>query len=308
MCCDFLLFEFGSTSLKFYYRLSPYDRVEEYKIPWLVSHEVFQTGRISRETTIKAICALRALLSTYGRGRDPEKIVAFATGVFREAQNALEFTHQIWSRAGIKLAILSEDQEAALLKSLCLSKIRSFPVFAFDLGGGSLQWVLLESREDSARGSIGLGSIRLLKMASDAFDNFIPALGCEIAGKYLANLPRVGLAQVVGTGGTVKALSLVAGKRVVRRDELEALVEKVRRFGPPEQLRPHRQSIFLPGLVLLQQLLREIGAGEICHCDLSIGKALLQKVLAFHDQGDGQPHPSQILKHMRYSAVLPVGE
>jgi exopolyphosphatase/pppGpp-phosphohydrolase len=308
MSCNFVLFEFGSTSLKCYYRFSELERVETHKLPWTISHDVYRTGRISAESTLKAVCAAQALLSCFGDCCEREKIVAFGTGVFREAENVLEFIHQIWQRTGLKLVILTEDQEAALLKSLCLSVFPNPPAFAFDLGGGSLQWVHIRSREASERGSIPIGAIRLLRLASDALDHFIPAIAGEIAGKFLLEVPETRLVQIAGTGGTVRSLARVTGKLSIRGEEIDALIRQTICLGPPEKLKAHRRPLFLPGLILLKRFLEETGAREVRYHELSIGKALLKKVLALYEESGEPLYPSQILKRVRYSAIIPATE
>src|SRR5919109_2981557 len=50
MCEVFVLFELGSTSLKFYFRRSEQDKIHKATFPWDIGHEVYETGRISRES------------------------------------------------------------------------------------------------------------------------------------------------------------------------------------------------------------------------------------------------------------------
>ncbi len=301
---NLMLFEFGSTSLKFFFRLSEEGEIQKVKAPWNIGHEVFQTGSISQESTEHAICTIQSLLASFDNECDPQRVIAFATGVFREAKNILYFVYRMRIQTGLSVRVISGDQEAALLKSVYFQEHRHAPAFVFDLGGGTLQWVYAQSEESSQRGSLPIGAIRLATLCTSSAGKFNPDLAYHMAGKYFFGLPHVSVDRLVGTGGTIKTIGAMLGKEAMNRDELEALEKRIRSDGPPPELKAHRQSIFLPGLVIARRLMAELRSRELVYEDLSVGKALLEKIIPFYSKTDGVPHPSEIFNQVHYSDVL----
>jgi exopolyphosphatase/guanosine-5'-triphosphate,3'-diphosphate pyrophosphatase len=302
----FFLFEFGSNSLKFHFRTDEDGEIRKYKVPWRIGYEIFRTGSISKESMDLAIHDVQEILVSFGKGCDPGKVIAFATGAFREARNILEFVSRIRVQTGLKVRVITGDQEAALLKSLYLEEHPDLPEesFVFDLGSGSFQWVHIDGRFRSERGSLPIGAIRLLESAVDGEGNFSPDRAYHLAARYLAALPRIEVRKVTGTGGTVRALCNFLGRRRVSRGALEGLILRIRRDGPPSSLKPHRAPLFLPGLVMVGRLLEDLHAEEICHEDLSVGKALLEKVLPFYGSSIA-PRPTEVWGRIWFSEVLP---
>ena len=289
MDCNFCLFEFGSISLKFYYRLNAGELIQlrgapikKFKVPWRVGPEVARYGYFLQSSIDQAVKALETILGAFQQQPDPRKIVAFATGVFRDAENNVEFTQTIWDKIGLSVYILSEEQEAALLQSAYMGgKQPTAPVFVFDLGGGSCQWVNVQADGDTQRGSLPIGVFRFHDFFDGGLRHVDLPLTKRVIDRAFVNLPSVMATRLIGTGGTVKALSRVLRRNVLTRRTLEKLEEQVWINGPPASLKPHRRPLFLPGLVLVEHLMDRIGASELHYRDLSIGKGLLLKVLPY---------------------------
>jgi exopolyphosphatase/pppGpp-phosphohydrolase len=216
----------------------------------------------------------------------------------------MDFLYRVWTRTGLGVRVISGDQEAALLKSVYLGRNPPDRAFAFDLGSGSLQWVHLASPGSCERGSLPIGVVRLLRSASDDQGNFLPDYARYLAGKHFSGIRVVRPEEVVGTGGTVRAICRVLGAGSFSREAIEELIERCRHGGAPEGLKPHRLPLFLPGLVLVQSLLAELGAGGVRYENLSVGEALLEKVLPFYCLPT-PPHPSKVWKQIRLSESLP---
>jgi len=305
MSAAFFLFEFGSTSLKFHFKERHGGEIRSIKVPWDVAQEVYHTGSILSSTIERAASDIRSLLVRHSGGLDPSSAVAFATGVFREADNILEFVFQIWRETGLKVRVITGDQEAALLKAVFLRKNPPDRAFAFDLGSGSLQWVHAVPKERARRGSIPFGVVTLLRAATDERGDFDTVRADSLASKHLAKLEVVWPQVVLGTGGTVRAIARTLSAPTFDREELEGLIARVGAEGPPQELKPHRRPLFLPGMVLVHRLMREIGAQTIRYENLSVGQALLEKVLPFFCN-PASPHPTLVWERIRFSEILPV--
>lgn len=205
----------------------------------------------------------------------------------------------------MRVRVLTGDQEAALLKAAFLELLPARPAFAFDLGGGSLQWVLLGEGRRSERGSLALGAIRIQKMLGESAFSRFPDLAAEVVDRYFCGMPEVRVGRLCGTGGAVKAITSLVRRPVCNVDQLDALDREVRRDGPPAALKAHRRPIFLPGLTVVRRLLAETGASELQYLDLSVGRALLRKVLPYYENSRaGAPSASSIVRSLGYSSVL----
>ncbi len=272
---DTFLFELGSTSLKLHFRLEGEARIRRVKMPWKIGHEVFQTGCISGESTAEAVSTIQMLLSWMGVS-DGFGITGVATSAFRLAANTGDFLSRVKRQTGLAVRLISACEEASLLSRWARTNLGITPGFAFDLGGGSLQWVAALGRENNECGSIPLGAIQLFKTAVDASGSFLPCQAERLARQHLALLPIVRVERVTGTGGTVSALARVLERPIMRRADIERLEESVREAGPPDELMPHRRPIFLPGLILVLGLMKVLGAVELRHASLSVGEVLLE--------------------------------
>jgi len=299
----FFIFELGSTSLKFHFWSARVGRAQKLKLPWQVGYEVCRTGTISHRSMDRAVTVVANLLRQFGEDQDPQKTLAFGTGVFRDARNLRDFILKVWIQTGVKVWVISGDQEAALLQSLYLGRCPSPRSLAFDLGSGSLQWVHAGYPGKNGRGSIQLGVIRLLQSASDVEGNFSTKYAAYLADKHLAALPRDKPDELVGSGGTMKAIHKALGGGTLRREDLVRLRERVEKEGPPPGLKPHRLPLFLPGVTLVERILKDQGDPVLRYEELSVGEAMLAKVLPFFVAGKGA-RPTMVMKRIRFSEIV----
>lgn len=112
---------------------------------------------------IKAISELKAIADSY----HVKKLVAVATAAFRYAKNANSFIDEIQQRTGVKVKVISQDEEGylAFRSALATSPISSDDVVVWDIGGGSLQ-LTYQNGEDNY--IVNKGTV-----ASAAFKNVI---------------------------------------------------------------------------------------------------------------------------------------
>lgn len=167
-------------------------------------------ARIGPQGAARTLDALREfarLISECRVGR----VHAVATGLIREAVERESFLARLRQETGIRVAIISGEQEAALSGKGALSVlgIRG-DALIFDLGGGTTEF-FRRMRGETKAVSVGLGAAVLtrryirsdppageeLDAVSRAVSERLSAIGPDIRGPSL----------VVGTGGTVAALA-----------------------------------------------------------------------------------------------------
>lgn len=94
---------------------------------------------------IRAIKTLTEFADSY----HVEKIVAVATAAFREAANAQQFAHEIECTTGVKVRIISQEEEGVLAfrGALALTAVAPQQAVVWDIGGGSMQFTTLASED-----------------------------------------------------------------------------------------------------------------------------------------------------------------
>jgi exopolyphosphatase/guanosine-5'-triphosphate,3'-diphosphate pyrophosphatase len=155
--------------------------------------------------------------------------VILATSAVRDAENGSELTERVRELTGLKMRLISGEEEAVLGFRGAVSAIgpsRGGPVLVVDLGGGSAQLIVgLASSGPIMQVSLPLGSNR----TTERFVENDPAKKKELRaldGHVKGMMPGWGLSQrvsVVAVGGSARAMLKIT------RDSLT--VERLRRLA-----------------------------------------------------------------------------
>lgn len=125
-----------------------------------------QTGAMDEEAMGMAVVALRrfaGLIALMG----VTQILAVATAAVRDASNGPAFLKRVEADCGLRLQVLSGEEEATLSAYGVLAGIPGADGLMGDLGGGSLELVSLNGGEVGAGATLPLGTLRL-----DGFGSF----------------------------------------------------------------------------------------------------------------------------------------
>lgn len=163
------------------------------------------------QRAMKTLGNFKAVIEKLGA----QKVLAFGTSAVRNASNGRQFVEEIRRLTGIETRIINGDEEASLIyegvrHAIELGEETSLIV---DIGGGSVEFILANSKKIFWKGSFEVGGQRLL----ERFHRHDPILPSEIdelmtyINKELASLfeqlsihePRV----LVGVSGTFDTLS-----------------------------------------------------------------------------------------------------
>jgi exopolyphosphatase/guanosine-5'-triphosphate,3'-diphosphate pyrophosphatase len=269
-----------------------------------------QGGLDGRALTAEAMHAALQVLSKFRRLAESHQVddmIAVATSATREAENGGEFLRVVTQQTGIRPRVISGTEEARLIHQAAVYGA-SFPgdtAVVIDIGGGSVEVTRgVGSAMDLGR-SFKLGVIRLSErfIKSDPLERRderkLVRYIDEEAGRYLDQVVRAGFDRVIGTSGTILSLGAVAiaadgrapattlrnrripAKQVRRlRKELTALDLEQRLRVPG--LEPRRADLAVAGVVLLDVLLRRLGAPDITLSDLSLREGLVLDYIARH--------------------------
>ena len=263
----------------------------------------------------------RLVADTFGA-----EVHAVATSAVREAENRQDFLEAAQSVAGVGVDVISGVEEARLIH---LGVLQSVPVFdqqvlVIDIGGGSTEFVVGLGGDVLAARSLKVGAIRL----TDRFFRKEPVKKKAIdeARKFLRSyLPPVahmvteagGFEVAVGSSGTILNIAEMVrarpgaepprqvGMATFTADELAKVVEDLvsrrrvaDRLDVPG-LDPRRADIILGGVLVLEQVFRQLGIKELVISDFALREGVLLDV-ARRRQSGTLGH----LRDLRYESVL----
>ena len=279
----FALLELGSNSLKFYLVNLGADEkhtVETHKMRWRISHQFFNRGFLDKETIAEVVKEIEEV-RLHAKGLDLGGTIAVATGVFREIDNVNELVDAVKDRTGVRIRVISGEDEAMLMaRGFALQGFHE-PVILCDLGGATTEWVWLKDGKRGQWGSMPLGAIRneyKFGAYKDAPTDYLQRSSayCDSVLKFLPfNTP----VKVLVTGGSAKALACHYKRDVVGLDDLRRFTVEVLEGGAPSDVKPSRAPILLPGLVILWRVLVRCQAKEIQYVNNAVRHGMAVRLI-----------------------------
>ncbi|HZN56571.1 MAG TPA: hypothetical protein VFD71_00750 [Planctomycetota bacterium] len=274
--------EFGSTSIKFYLVGTSGEtagQVEhEQKIPWDLGYDVFQHSRISPSTVARCVQSLRGLQREFPT-ISFETITAVGTSALREAQNAAVFQRVLWDELRLKIHTIEGGIEAFLLETGFRDSVESYPTALFDLGGGSLELVEYLSPYSTKKTSLPVGAVRLhcsLRHTRDLLSYIREGRAIVEATlrEHLAG-DTPGYKELIGTGGTVRAIVEILGTDTFDGADLRDILQQEVHGPVWHQLPPHRRKALLPGIISIETLFNTLGLERIVYKTASVKRGLM---------------------------------
>jgi len=248
------------------------------------------------------VARVRNCLTEYRREAEQlgtERTLLVATSAVRDAENGEAFLGEIEWSYGFSTRLLTGDEEAALM----LRGVGTIEpgTLVLDIGGGSTELVMLDSRT-----SIDVGSVRL----TERFLRSDPPTDDELeacAEHVRAQLRRLEAKDAVGVAGTITTLAAldlgldeydrerVHGHRLSREglerqlQRLAALPIAERREVPAVE--PERAPVIVAGAVIAREVLAAYGvdAMTVSEHDILDGIALAAAELPEPVEGDAPP-------------------
>jgi len=276
-------------------RIQVVDRVKEMV---RLGRHAFLSGRLTPESMDLAVRAV----DTFRRiavARKVERLRAVATSAVREARNGPAFVRRLKRETGVSVRVISGPEEARLIFRAARHALGldGGPHLLVDVGGGSVELVLVRDSRALWMRSLPLGAARLAErfLTSDP-----PTMGqvrrlekhlVRELGDLLAEARRAGVARAVGTSGTVN--TLVAMARAARGEDVGRLHGA--RASGAEVAHLRRQLVGsaaaeraeLPGIdtkrvdlmpaaaVLLDVILKRAGVPELVACTWALREGVL---------------------------------
>jgi exopolyphosphatase / guanosine-5'-triphosphate,3'-diphosphate pyrophosphatase len=274
--------------------------------------------KLTQEAMNSALQAL-SKFERLAKSHEVDQILAAATSATREAENGGEFLKAIERTTGIRPRIITGTEEARLIHLAAVYGVDTPKVaVVIDVGGGSVE-ITLGTREDVRFAhSFKIGAIRLTErfVTTDPLSGrderkLVQYISAQV-DRYIAQVVATGYDQVIGTSGTILSLGTVAtalerGSVPSETRNLRVDAKSIRRLRKAvteldlakrlklEGLDPRRADLVVAGAVLVDTLLKKLGAKEITLCDLALREGL---VLDYIEQ-----HRTEIARVDRYPDV-----
>lgn len=290
-------------------------------------------GLDGRQLTPAAMTAALQTLAKFRRLAESNKadeIIAAATSATREAENGGDFMAEVDRRTGIKIRIISGTEEARLIHQAAVYGVNvgNSPAVVIDIGGGSVEVTLGTAAHLSLGRSFKVGVIRL----TERFVRTDPLSGHDerrlvkhinkLTGAYLDDVASHGFGRVIGTSGTILSLGALAASRTgsgrieelrnlrvnakalhrLRKQLVEADLEE--RLAIPG-MDSRRADLSVAGSILLDTLLRRLGADELTLCDLALREGL---ILDFIKRNSSRIRKIERYPDVRRRSVVELGE
>jgi exopolyphosphatase/guanosine-5'-triphosphate,3'-diphosphate pyrophosphatase len=259
------------------------------------------TKMLDEEAMHSGIAALKNFLVLASQhGVAPENVLAFATSAIREAKNRGDFLRRVREETGLKVKVISGKEEAEFIYYGVRSavKIGSSADLLFDIGGGSVEFVLvnhkgvqlLESRKIGvarmcerfvASEPIGIHDIKMLEQFFSA--EMVSAVEKAAELKVTRAIASSGTAQNIARmiflmNGRENTLSL--NNSSFTRREFQDLYKAVLPLGAAERkkmsgLDEKRVDLIVPGLILIDMIFRLFNLNEIVISDSALREGMV---------------------------------
>lgn len=276
-----------------------------------------QTGGLSDEAMDRAVGALR-ICSDKLKRRNVHLVRSVATEACRRADNGAAFIERVYLETGIRLDVITAEEEARLAVLGChiLLEDGSGPAVIFDIGGGSTELVLIEpgtpipqildwqsvpwgvvsltetvgSEEGSAQHRIDRYA-EMRRLVSESFAGFAE----RIANRRGADM------RLLGTSGTVTTLASLhlelphydrkaVDGLIVPSDAMRAISSRLSTMSPEERrtlpcIGNERADLVVAGCAILEAILDIWPATRLGVADRGIREGILRSLMSADEEG-----------------------
>lgn len=234
-----------------------------------------------------------------------ERVDIVATSAVREASNGPAYARALEQATGVRVRVVSGDDEARLTLRGILHGLGpgDGTILAFDIGGGSTEFMLARDGALVAARSLRLGVVPLAErypLAAAGAVTEYRDLEHDVAAQLVRELtpPITGGAidRLVGSAGTVTTLAALdlglavydperVQGHVLTRDAIErqrarlAALDVAGRAALP-CLEPGRADLILPGVAIVLATLAQVGCDRLTVSDWGLREGIMAGVLA----------------------------
>ena len=294
--------------------------------------EMVQLGRDSLEgrpltddAIERGVAALRTMVEIARRWKATE-IIAVATSAVREAPNRKRFITAVENETGIRVRVISGEEEADYIYRAVRSAIdfHGGTVLSIDIGGGSAELIVGTANEVYFTRSEPLGALRISQKsgvegrASEAAVDECRRFVRKAVKKTLARVAAIGFDFTVGTSGTISTLASIgresadvtSGLRWLSRARLAELIAVLAPLSAEERAQTFgfdakRGATIVGGAIVLEQIMEGLEIEQIRASDAALREGIVESVLdRLHESDRRDATPDGV----RRSSVMELAE
>src|SRR5262245_33032877 len=268
----------------------------------------FEDGRLGREAMQRTADAFGRFVQL-ARRHAVDRILCTATAAVREAKNGGDFLKLARRIAGVPPRVIPSEEEGRLIHLAVQAalKLPDRPALIVDIGGGSVQLVLVQGAQLVKAIGVPLGALRLTEtcIAHDPpTEGELEHLRRTVRKQLKRALDDLGgpaPEAVYGSSGSIHALAELAyyerqgrelsqlNGHVLELESLSGLSRRLERMAQDERaslpgIDEARAEILVPGALVLEQVLRLADAEAITISDYGVREGLVTDWLARHSR------------------------
>lgn len=269
-----------------------------------------ETGNLKPDIMQKAIVTLRRCQEV-AKSLNAEQIIAVATSAVREAPNGRDFLKQIETETGLRVDLISGQEEARRIYLGVLSgmEFNNLPHIIIDIGGGSTELILGDSHEPRSLSSTKIGAVRLTTelVTTDPISNgeflslqaYVRGMLERSVEELRENLNPGERPRLVGTAGTIETLALIHAREKLgivptplngyqfSLKDLREIILRLRKMNYAERaavpgMSDRRSEIIVAGAVILQEAMTLLGLDTITICERSLREGVIVDWMLTH--------------------------
>lgn len=236
------------------------------RVPLRLGFDVFDKGEISAariDKIIKTIKAYQLLLDVY----EVKNLRACATSAMRDAVNAREIIKKVKAETGIKIEIISGQEEASLIyENHVAENMKADESYLYiDVGGGSTELTFFSDGKLIFKESFNIGTIRLLKnqVNEAVWDEMKEFIRTKTKGYHHVT--------AIGSGGNINSIFSISKRKEGKALTLELLRDYYKEFSNLSlaqrisfyKLREDRADVIVPALLIYINVMRWADTEEI---------------------------------------------
>ncbi len=261
------------------------------------------------ETSMQRAVDVLKVFADITKEYDVQCVFAIATSVVRRAKNRDDFIKRVFNETGIRINVISGDEEArlSLLGVLSVVEGKDKKHLVIDIGGGSTEFILTEGSSMLGAWSMEMGVVHLTEkyLKSDppshaelkAMENEIDGVIKNLKDLMNRDLPRAfsrePSALFVGTAGTITTLAAIDQKLetyvperinnyILRYANVKNIYEYLVSLPLKQRqdvlsLEKGREDLIIPGTAIVLKTMGMFGFDNITVSDAGLLEGILLK-------------------------------
>ena len=258
------------------------------RVPVRLGADAFKDHRIP-EPTIKRLIDAMMAYKYIMKVNDIIHYKGCATSAMREAKNGAEIVKRIEKETGIKIEIISGNNEANMIfnsQNFVASKIGNDCLFV-DVGGGSTEITIFINGVAVAARSFDIGTIRMLS------NQVKKEYWKELKDWLKKETKTIKTFSLVGSGGNINRLFKMAELKQAKPLTFELLhdmVTKLKTYSIDDRIKvldlnPDRADVIVPAGEIFLNIMEFVGAAKIYVPKIGLSDGMVREVYKEYKSG-----------------------